>query len=347
MRSNINYALFKLTLLAVIYILKLLIMSNLQGAALTINNPTPAHRALVEVRRSGECLLKDRCEKKKIRVSCWIGVERAPSTNTEHLQIGAFCEGGLTKLQWQRLFTPAGLPYTGVWCGPQMPSKEKGPSYWKEYTSKDEALPTLIIGDEITDDEYADWYDARPVLAQGKRNDLGAIKDAIDSGTSVGEIIATTGAGFAAGAKHLQFFMHYEAYKKRRIGFVLPEVFVFYGATGTGKTRKAYEDTSYDMEETWRWTPGCGTTFFDGYCGQDNVIFDEFRGQLPLGNMLTLLDGYPMTVQIKGSSVHWSPTKVIITSPIHPKEWYTSMGEDKIEQLLRRITKVTRFSSIV
>lgn len=322
-------------------------MAVLQGAALTINNPTSAHKNVITMRRSGECVLLERIKKKKLRVSIWMGLEHAPSTGTEHIQIGAFCEGGLTKLQWQRLFAPKGTPYTDIWCGAAMPSAtEKPPSYWKEYTSKEEALPTIIVGEEITDEEYKDWYEARPVLAQGKRNDLGFVKDAIDSGTSVGEIIATSGAGFAAGAKHLQFFMHYEAYKKRRTEFVMPEVFVYYGATGTGKTRKAYEDTSYDLAETWRWTPGAGATFFDGYCGQDNVIFDEFRGQIPLGNMLTLLDGYPMTVQVKGSSVHWSPIKVILTSPIHPKEWYTSMGDDKIDQLLRRIKRIVRFDKI-
>lgn len=149
-----------------------------------------------------------------------------------------------------------------------------------------------------------------------------------------------------ASGKLMGFFANYQSSKRRRTEFCKPAVEVFWGQTGTGKTRKAYEIMGYDDTVTWRWTPGCGNTFMDGYMGQDNVIFDEFRGQKALGDILSLLDGYPMRVQIKGGSVHWSPKKIILTSPTHPKDWYLSVGSDKVDQLLRRIDKITEFKSL-
>lgn len=269
------------------------------------------------------------------------------------IQIGFFSEKPLTKLAIQRLFTPRGLEYKSVWVGGEWPGADKGPDHWKEYCGKldegegNRAYPAVHTGDPISDADYSEWHAAKPVKCQGKRSDLSEVKRRLDEGEDVNDIVQGSVEAFSAGAKHLAFFSAYQGQIKRRKEFEMPEVLVYYGATGTGKTRKAYEDMGYDLATTWRWTPGAGSTFFCGYTGQDNVIFDEFRGQIAMGNMLTLLDGYPMTVQIKGGSVAWSPKKVILTSPIHPKEWYSSMGDDRIEQLLRRIKKVTKFSLIV
>lgn len=259
------------------------------------------------------------------------------------IQIGFFCEAGMSKLDIQRLFTPAGLKYKDVWVGNDWPSPAKGPLHWARYCAKELALPTVNIGTRITDEEYAEWHKDKPVKVQGKRTDLGLIKEKLDNGEDINDIVCDSVEAFTAGSKNMAFFAAYQGLKRKRTEFMKPTVECYYGETGTGKTRKAYEDLGYDLSVTWRWTPGRGSTFFDGYTGQDNVIFDEFRGQLALGQMLSLLDGYPDMVQIKGGSVHWSPTRIILTSPSHPRDWYVSVGPDKIDQLLRRIDKITQF----
>lgn len=239
------------------------------------------------------------------------------------------------------------MDHTLVWAGSHEPGKEKNITYWRNYCSKEKLICDLSIGDSIDDAKYAAICAARPAKAQGKRNDLLQVKHAIDAGESVGTLIETSDSTWLAAAKHKTYFTEYQSEKRRRTEPQLDlEVEVFWGATGTGKTRKAYEIMGYDELHTWRWVPGSGTTFYDGYCGQDNVIFDEFRGQIPLGQILTLLDVYPTRVQIKGGSVHWSPKKIILTSPIHPREWYLSVGGDKIDQLLRRIKKITEFKTL-
>lgn len=253
-----------------------------------------------------------------------------------------------TKLALQRLFTPKGGRPKDVWCGDDWPGEKKGPSYWKTYCSKDTLLWEFTQGEAFTDNEWADIStQLRPVKAQGKRKDLDFVKEALDAGQSTRDIVMGSNEGFRAGARYLAFMERYRGMLAQTTEFKAKEVYVYYGATGTGKTRKAFEDAGgMNPDTVWRWVPGMGATFFEGYCGQKTVIFDEFRGQLTFGQLLVLLDGYPTSVQIKGSSVAWGPDKIYMTSPVHPKEWYQSKGDDSIAQLLRRITKVVRFDTI-
>lgn len=253
-----------------------------------------------------------------------------------------------TKLTLQRLFTPKGGRASAVWCGDDWPGANKGPSYWLDYCSKDSLIFDFKKGAAFTDKEWAETAETlRPVKRQGKRNDLDGVKEQLDAGMSTRDIVMGSAAGFRAGARHSAWMDRYQSMLAQKTEFKPKEVYAYYGATGTGKTRKAFEEAgSMDPAEVFRWVPGLGATFFEGYCGQKTVIFDEFRGQLTFGQILTLLDGYPTTVQIKGSSVAWSPEKIYITSPVHPKEWYQSKGDDSIAQLLRRITKVVRFDSL-
>lgn len=59
--------------------------------AVTINNYTSAHLALVTLRLTGDnggnCVLKERMERIGGRWLCYIGVETAPTSGTPHLQV--------------------------------------------------------------------------------------------------------------------------------------------------------------------------------------------------------------------------------------------------------------------
>jgi len=63
--------------------------------------------------------------------------------------------------------------------------------------------------------------------------------------------------------------------------------------------------------------------------------------------MLTMLDRYECPVQVKGGMVEFCPKKIIITSPKHPKDWYEDQSDDKVNQLLRRISNVTHVTEVV
>lgn len=118
-----------------------------------------------------------------------------------------------------------------------------------------------------------------------------------------------------------------------------PEVVVFYGATGTGKSRAAR--AFLGEQRPAMWVPSKGH-WFDGYCGQEVFLFEEFRGQLPMPMMLSLLDRYTAEVQVKGGMRDFVAKKIAITSPKHPELWYPSKHDDDIKQLMRRITRVER-----
>lgn len=117
----------------------------------------------------------------------------------------------------------------------------------------------------------------------------------------------------------------------------VPTVRVWVGETGSGKSRSAREWLG--KGEHYTWTPALGT-WFDGYMGHSKVLFEEFRGQISLGEMLVLLDRYDAKVQVKGGVREFVGVEIGITSPKHPRDWYPNCANDKIEQLLRRITEI-------
>lgn len=114
-------------------------------------------------------------------------------------------------------------------------------------------------------------------------------------------------------------------------------VTVYWGETGTGKTRKAFEATTEPYVHS-------GGQWFDGYDGEEEVIFDDFGGsEFKLTYLLKLLDRYPMRVQVKGGFVNWIPKKIYITSNYSPKEWYSNAKDEHVKALYRRLDRVVRF----
>lgn len=119
-----------------------------------------------------------------------------------------------------------------------------------------------------------------------------------------------------------------------------PEVVVLWGATGMGKSRMArsYTDNYFvktSITEKW----------WDGYDGEDTIIWDDFRGgDIRFTQLLVLIDGYGAQVQVKGAVIWLKPKRWIFTSSRPPEEWYTGewMTDENMNQLFRRITTTFR-----
>lgn len=128
------------------------------------------------------------------------------------------------------------------------------------------------------------------------------------------------------------------------------ECYVFWGPTGTGKSRTAWQQAglgAYPKVCIHEYIPGLliilqipTTKFWDGYKGQLNVVIDEFRGIVDISAILRWCDRYPVLVEIKGSSRVLSAEKLWFTSNIHPKDWYPLLDEPTKLALLRRLTIV-------
>jgi len=168
---------------------------------------------------------------------------------------------------------------------------------------------------------------------QGKRNDIHSACAMIDEGSSIKEVATLNPVVYVKYNRGL------EKYKALMIEprNSPPDVIVLYGPTGSGKSRQAREI----LPDPYIWGPEQGK-WFDGYEGQLETIFEEFRGQLPFGMLLRLLDRYDCRVETKGSTIQFVSTKIVITSPVHPRQWYQIFEhqEDKIDQLLRRISLI-------
>jgi len=114
----------------------------------------------------------------------------------------------------------------------------------------------------------------------------------------------------------------------------------WFGPTGSGKSKTAsiLWPEAYMKMPTNKW--------WDGYQGEQFVIFDDFRphAELPFDQMLRILDRYRLNVEAKSqTSFPLSATNFLITTCSRPELLWEGKTQEKINQLLRRITEIVEF----
>jgi len=118
------------------------------------------------------------------------------------------------------------------------------------------------------------------------------------------------------------------------------ECFVFWGITGSGKSRRAWDEAGLEG-----FPKDPRTKFWCGYRDQAHVVIDEFRGGIDIAHMLRWLDRYPVIVEIKGGAVCLAASKIWITSNLSPDDWYPD-ADQATKDALRRRLQVTHFDSL-
>lgn len=176
----------------------------------------------------------------------------------------------------------------------------------------------------------------RPANAgvSGARSDLDAVATAVKSGKSAREIFEDNGEAFFKYYKGIERAIRF--YSGRREW--KSTVHWFYGSTGTGKTRSAYEISplAYFKSPTNHW--------WDGYEGQEAVIIDDYRVDFcKFSQLLRLFDRYPLSVEVKGGTVEFLAKDIYITTPKSPQDTWASRTEEDLAQLMRRIEDVRCF----
>lgn len=102
------------------------------------------------------------------------------------------------------------------------------------------------------------------------------------------------------------------------------DVTYLWGDTRVGKSRSVFD--KYGYPNVYQVTDY--THPFDGYDGQDVIIFEEFRSSLKIEDMLKYLDGHPVMLPCRYNNRVACYTKVYVISNIPLDKQYTNIQLD-------------------
>lgn len=236
-----------------------------------------------------------------------IGLEKAPTTGTEHLQ--------------------GYISFTGV----------------REFNVVKASIPTgshieAAKGDAKANQAYCskegDYQEFGTLPQPGKRGRLELATTAIKEGKPMVEIAQEFPEQFV---RYYRGFRELETILKPQLALERerPQVSVYVGLSGTGKSRRAMDEaiatgTVYEkMAATGKWWPR--------FNGQKCVIFNDYYGEIPYAELLSLLDRYGGIVEQKNGDCVFNATHIWFTSNKHVNTWYPK--QDDMSALFRRITK--------
>ena len=181
-----------------------------------------------------------------------------------------------------------------------------------------------------------------PSEEQGKRNDLNELYGMIKDGLSDYDIIE-------ANPKYMlqmnKIDRCRQVVREEKFKNIFRELTVEYwfGDTGLGKTRTVMEHFGY--ENVYRVTDYKYP--FDGYRGQDVVVFEEFFNSIRIQDMLTYLDGYPLELPCRYNNKIACYTKVYILSNVPFDEQYRDVFREHrktFDAFCRRISCIKEFT---
>lgn len=173
----------------------------------------------------------------------------------------------------------------------------------------------------------------RYISKRGQRTDLETFREQIKEGSVQRDLVETHPEEMAK--YHRYYHICRALYRPARDATREFRVELYYGQPGTGKTRKAWDENP-DLFEV---PISSNSLWMDGYDLQETVLLDDFAGKMSkmsLTNTLKLLDRYPIQVPIKGGFTWWMPYKIIVTTNIHPRNWYEWMDRQVHWRALKR-----------
>jgi len=177
----------------------------------------------------------------------------------------------------------------------------------------------------------------------GKRTDIDAVISAVKNGSTLSDIANNHPSMFIKCGGGISKWMT-QISKGRDFK---TEVFWVHGPTGTGKSRWVMDNVDRDD----LYLKSGSTKWWCGYADQKNVLWDDFRPSkdVPFEFLLRLLDRFPMQVEGKGTVMNFAPERIFITTPQDPMKTFAHwefLGQENMEQLTRRISRVVTFEHI-
>lgn len=173
----------------------------------------------------------------------------------------------------------------------------------------------------------------------GRRTDLEALAASIREGTSLTDLAASNPTEFIRHYRGLQEFSAVVNCKPRDASQPVT-VYWWFGPTGSGKSKRAFEQFPAAYVKM------TGNKWWDGYMGQKEVLIDDHRpADFAFSYLLKMLDRYPMMIERKGSSCHLSGTTFVITTTSRPEILWNGKTDELLNQLIRRITFIEEFKA--
>jgi hypothetical protein len=190
--------------------------------------------------------------------------------------------------------------------------------------------------------ETREEYGQVPIERPGQRNDIVDLQDMVKSGMTNDEIIKEM-PKYSFKINDIDRLRQTLLKAKYSELWRNVEVTYIYGETATGKTRSVIEEHGYK---------NCyfATNYknpFDGYDGQDVLVFEEFRSSLHLADMLKYLDGHPLLLPARYYERVAMYTKVYIISNVPLEKQYPNIQINENESwdaFVRRIHWIKKFN---
>lgn len=256
-------------------------------------------------------------------------------TNEEVETLNSICNNECQCAAWQKEIAPT----TGqrhIQCYVLLLRKQRL-SFWKRHLPRahldaargtpDECIAycTKEVSRDSTPGSGPFRFGTIPEDERGKRTDLLAIRGRILDGATEQDIARDYFADYVryhGGIAKAVRLLGTPVSRHAPDGI---EVKVYWGPTGTGKSRRATAEAP-DAFRIQRPADKNSTKLFEGYNGQLSIIIDDFYGWIPYDLLLRLLDRYPFRAHIHYGSVEILATRFWITSNHSPSEWYRNIG---------------------
>lgn len=210
----------------------------------------------------------------------------------------------------------------------------------KAYCSKTDDVSFL-------DGPYEFGDDSEIPSKSGARIDLLTLKKDLDANKSLKEIADNhfgTYLRYERGIKsYLALSLKHRDYT---VGQDKPIIKIYWGPSGTGKTRRALQEYPNCYQLT---KPSTKNTevWWQRYAGEEVVLFDEFYGWIDYALLIRILDFSKVEVPIKGDSMPLRAKTFIFTSNQNPDKWYKGIKDRQaLDRRLREFGTIEYMGTI-
>lgn len=186
-------------------------------------------------------------------------------------------------------------------------------------------------------DTFEEWGEM-PIERQGKSKDVEKIYSLIKDGATNLEIIDAVPSGMMnidkiERTRSMLRDTHFaNSWRDIHVTYI-------FGSTGAGKTRSVMD--KYGYSNCYRVTDYRHP--FDTYDGQDVLIFEEYRSQFKIADVLNYLDGYPLLLPCRYFNRQACYTKVFIISNLPLEKQYTNAVQESRAAFFRRVHQVREY----